>query len=153
MHYAGMKTKAIAPHTESTVLEFLEAATRLQRRLDHALSNIRGISFSEYRLLRALAGAQDDGFPRIDLANAVGLTASAVTRALKPLEKLGYVRTERSERDARQSRAVITSAGCELLKDSDSILHDTLSYLPLNALSARKVEEFQARLNEMTTSK
>jgi len=39
----------------------------------------------------------------VDLAAAVGLTPSAVTRALRPLEKLGCVATQKSERDARRS--------------------------------------------------
>lgn len=149
MYYERMSTNNIATHTEATALDFLATASALERRLDHALSNVRGISFSEYRLLRTLSKASASGFPRIDLADAVGLTASAVTRALKPLEKLGYVTTERSERDARQSRAVITPAGLELLDDARRVLQDTLSDLPLNALSPPKIAEFRSRLDEL----
>src|ERR1700736_2569853 len=121
-----MKSPKLANHTEATVLQFLETASALERDLDRALSSTRGVSFSEYRLLRALANAYTGGSSRIDLANAVGLTASAVTRALKPIEKLGYVVTEKGERDARQSRAVITTAGRELLDDTQGALHDVL---------------------------
>lgn len=144
-----MSTDNLAIHTEATVLQFLETASALERGLDRALSNVRGISFSEYRLLRALANACPGGSPRIDLANAVGLTASAITRALRPLEKLGYVTTERGERDARQSRAVITTAGRELLDDAQSMLQDMLRELPLNGLGPHKIAEFRNRLNEM----
>ncbi len=144
-----MSRENIATHTEPTVLQFLETAAALERKLDRALSNIRGISFSEYRLLRALAHTYTAGVPRIELANAVGLTASAVTRALKPLEKLGYVTTEKSERDARQSRAVITTAGRELLDDARGVLQDCLGSLPLNNLSAQKVAELRIRLDEL----
>ena len=143
-----MNTNVIATHTETTVLQFLEAAAALERKLDRALSSARGISFSEYRLLRTLATARTGGFSRIDLADAVGLTASAVTRALKPLEKLGYVTTERNERDARQSLATITAGGLELFDDAQSVLLDTLGGLPINTLSAQKVAEFQGRLSE-----
>ncbi len=149
MHYTCMSTTNIATHTESTVLQFLETAALLERALDRALSNARGISFSEYRLLRALAHAYAGGAPRIELASAVGLTASAVTRALKPLEKLGYVATEKGERDARQSRAVITTAGRELLDDAQGVLQDNLRSLPLNTLSAQKVADFRNRLDEL----
>lgn len=98
MNYARMNTSSSATQTETTVLEFLETAYALDRRLDRALSNARGISFSEYRLLRTLSKSGAVWFPRVDLAYAVGLTASAITRALKPLEKLGYVTAERGER-------------------------------------------------------
>jgi len=149
MYNASMKTTNIAQHTEITVLRLLDSASALSRRLDCVLSNSRGISFSEYRLLRTLSKANAGGYPRIDLANAVGLTASAVTRALKPLEKLGYVATDRNERDARQSLAVITTAGLELLADAQNVLNDTFSELRLNTLSQQEVAEFQNRLDEL----
>lgn len=144
-----MKISRIATHTESIVLQLLETASALERKLDRALSNIKGISFSEYRLLKALSTANVGGFPRIDLANEVGLTASAVTRALKPLEKIGYVKTERNKRDARQSLAIITPAGRKLLKDAQGILLDFLGDLNINKLSSKKITEFQNRLNEL----
>lgn len=149
MHYARMMSDDLAGHTEPTVLLFLETAATLERDLDRALSNARGISFSEYRLLRTLATTHAAGCPRIVLAEAVGLTASAVTRALKPLEKLSYVTTEKGERDARQNRAVITTAGRELLDDTHGVLQDMLRELPLNALATQKISEFRNRLNEL----
>jgi len=135
--------------TETTVLQFLETAAYLERRLDRALSATRGISFSEYRLLSALSGLTGKGIPRIDLANAVGLTASAVTRALKPLEKIGLVTTQKSDRDARQSLAVITPAGLELLDDAQGVLHDLFKQLFINTLNADQIAEFQQRLAEI----
>ncbi len=104
--------------TEDLVLEFLDVAGVVERRLDSALSYTRGVSFSEYRLLRTLALGHEGGAPRVELAGAVGLTPSAVTRALKPLEKMGYVKTVSNERDARQSLAQLTAGGRELLADA-----------------------------------
>jgi len=149
MYHAHMKTNTTANHTEPAVLEFLDTAAGLERRLDRALSGTKGISFSEYRLLKALSASERAGVPRIDLAAAVGLTPSAVTRALKPLEKLGYVTTLRNERDARQSLAAITPAGTGLLKDARAILQDDLSALPLNHLGRQKLAEFLQRLQEL----
>ena len=139
----------LANHTESIVLQFLETAHSLEREMDRALSYTRGISFSEYRLLRALAVVFSGNSARIDLANAVGLSASAVTRALKPMEKLGYITTEKSDRDARQSRAVITSAGRELLDDAQGILQDLFKELPLNTRSQQEANDFRDRLSEL----
>lgn len=144
-----MKSDDIAPHTEPAIRQLLDTAARLERRLDRALSCTRGVSYSEYRLLATLAEASESGLPRIGLAESVGLTASAVTRALKPLEKTGFVTTEKSERDARQSRAVITPAGLELLDDAQGIMRDALRELPLNRLAAQKVSEFKSRLLEI----
>ena len=138
----------VKPHTAPAILQFLETANSLERRLDRALSCTKGISFSEYRLILALSKSAH-GLPRIDLANAVGLTASAVTRALKPLEKIGLMTTQKSERDARQSLAVITPAGEELLIDSEGILRDVFSQLMFNTLDESQVAEFRARLTEL----
>lgn len=144
-----MNNYELSNHTEATVLQFLETAYALQRDLDNALSLARGITFSEYRMLRALANVYTGGAPRIDLARAVGLTASAVTRALKPLEKLGYITTEKGGRDARQSRAVLTTAGRALLDDAQSVLRDTLISLPINQRTPDEVDVFRTSLTEM----
>ena len=149
MYWARVKSINAKPETESLVLEFLETASTLERKLDRELLYTKGVSFSEYRLLKTLYELNAGGLPRIDLANAVGLTASAVTRALKPLEKIGLVTSKRSERDARQSLVGITSAGRELLEDARAILLDALRGLPANTLSDQKTAEFKARLNEM----
>ncbi len=101
-----------------------DAAAWLQRRLDGGLS-IAGLTYGEYRLLRAIADAPGRRISRVDLAGLVGLTASGVTRALRPLEKLGYVETARDQRDARRALASLTTAGEELARNASGIVDDT----------------------------
>lgn len=113
------------------VLTLLSTAARVERRLDGALSMGRGVSFTEYNLLKQLQVKHGGAATRVALASAVGLTPSAVTRALKPLEKIGLVVTEKSERDARKSLATLTKAGEELLSDADTILQDHIDSLTL----------------------
>lgn len=113
--------------TEQTLaLAFAAAWNRLERRLDQSLGAIRGISLAEYRLLRALGNAPGSQASRVDLAQAVGLTPSGVTRALRPMEKLGIVSTVRSKRDARLAIAALTPAGRELLDDASGVVDDTM---------------------------
>lgn len=116
---------------ETLVFTLLEAADRLERRLDSILSNTRGISFREFLLLRTLSRSHQQAATRVDLAAAVGLTPSAVTRALRPLEKLGYVVTHKSDRDARRSLATLTSQGGTLLDDAQGAVNDVLAELTL----------------------
>ena len=110
-------------------LAFAAAWNRLERRLDHSLAAIRGISLAEYRLLRALGDAPGSQASRVDLAGAVGLTPSGVTRALRPMEKLGIVSTVKSKRDARLAIAALTPAGRELLDDASGVVDDTMQAL------------------------
>jgi len=110
----------------SFALAFAAAWARLEKRLDHSLGAIRGISLAEYRLLQALGDAPNSQASRVDLAQAVGLTPSGVTRALRPMEKLGIVATVKSKRDARLAIAGLTPAGRELLRDASGVVEDTM---------------------------
>ena len=111
------------------VFTLIDTAARLTRRLDRSLSMIKGISFSEYQLLGALTTQPNNASPRVELAERVGLTPSGVTRALKPLEKLGFVETIKDDRDARRSLAALTSAGLELHSDASGVVNDALESL------------------------
>ena len=114
---------------QTLALAFSAAWNRLERRLDKSLGAIRGISLAEYRLLRALDDAPGSQASRVDLAEAVGLTPSGVTRALRPMEKLSIVSTVKSKRDARLAIAALTPAGRELLDDASDVVDDTMKAL------------------------
>jgi DNA-binding MarR family transcriptional regulator len=133
---------------KSLAFDLLNAAGYLERRLDRALSTIRGVSFSEYRMLRVLAARPDARAMRVELAEAVGLTPSAVTRALKPMEKLGLIETLKSERDARRSLACLTSGGQELLSDAEGVVRDVLLGLPIEALGEAGLDAFLRQVGE-----
>lgn len=112
------------------VLAILAASSTIERRLDRALASIKGITFSEYQLLHALQAEHDSTATRVDLSDRVGLTPSGVTRALKPLERLGFVETSKDVRDARRSLATLTEAGHELVSDATGVVDDVISDLP-----------------------
>ena len=118
------------PKTEF-VFTVLAAAHRVENRFNRVLSNVKGVSFTEYCLLKELSECHNASATRVELASAVHLTPSAVTRALKPLEKIGYVKTQKGERDARQSIAALTEAGEELLRDASQLISDEIDALPL----------------------
>ena len=131
-------------------LAFAAAWSRLEKRLDHSLGAVRGISLAEYRILRALGDAPNAQASRVDLADQVGLTPSGITRALRPMEKLGIVSTVRSKRDARLAIAALTAAGRELLNDASGVFDDTMK----NALrrapaAAGRVEELIELLDDL----
>lgn len=142
MYYSIMATS----NDHQTLDTLLDCARLLERRLNTQLSNTRGISHSEYRILRCIAQDHGGEVTRVDLAASVGLTPSAITRALRPLEKLGYVTTLKSDRDARRSLATLTAAGTELLADAQTAVDDVVRQLPLNALDAGALRSFHQEL-------
>lgn len=114
------------PTIRSLTFLLLAGAARIERSLDLELSRIKGISFSEYQLLAALQASHGSSATRVALAGAIGLTPSGVTRALKPLEKIGLVTTIKDARDARRSLAELTPAGAELVEDSSAAVDSVL---------------------------
>jgi len=82
----------------------------------------------------------------VDLAASVGLTPSAITRALVPLEKLGYLHTKKSARDARRALAILDAAGDELLRDAQSVADDVARGLPLETLDVEGLRTFYQEL-------
>jgi DNA-binding MarR family transcriptional regulator len=109
------------------VLAVAAAWSSLERQLDSSLGAIRGVSFAEYRLLRALSETPNGQASRIDVARSIGLTASGVTRALRPLEKIGLVSTVKNKRDARLAMAKLTPAGRALINEAAGIVDDTVA--------------------------
>jgi DNA-binding MarR family transcriptional regulator len=109
-----MTQKEISPS-----LKFFLSLTRthalLARRFDGALG---GLGFSWFLILFYLSQSKEEKMRRIDLAEKVGLTASGVTRILYPMEKIGLVKREVNEKDARVSHVLLSSAGKRQLIES-----------------------------------
>ncbi len=137
------------------VWTLLAAASGIESRLNRVLSNVLGVSFTEYRLLRQLKENHNGAATRVDLAAAVRLTPSAITRALKPLEKIGYVKTEKGERDARQSLATLTKAGEQLVDNGERLMSEEIEALFIDTdgkVSATGLSEEMSRtLNRLAS--
>ena len=102
----------------SLCLELARAHATLVRRLDGRLGSLHGLSFGDFAVLLHLSKAEGGKLRRVDLAEQLGLTASAVTRALIPLEKIGLVKREPDKRDARVGYALLTKAGERVLEEA-----------------------------------
>ena len=85
------------------------------RRFDNGLG---GLGFNEFIILYHLDRAEAGSMRRIDLAEAIGLTASGVTRILLPMEKVGYVKRQANKDDARSSLVLIAPGGKRRLEES-----------------------------------
>ncbi len=105
------------------------AYNTLARRLDGALGTQHGLSFGDLVVLLKLGLAAEGKLRRVDLAAAVGLTPSAVTRILMPLERIGLVARERDVRDARVGYAVLTKTGRRVLSEALASAAETANEL------------------------
>ena len=123
----------MSPQAE-LMLNLINLHTRIQKRLLAPLS-LHGISVTEFLVLRQLANAPDKKLRRIDLAQQVGLSASGVTRLLDPMQKIGLVNKEETERDARVSLVTLTKTGERILNDA-KVTFDQVAKGLLGQLSA-----------------
>jgi DNA-binding MarR family transcriptional regulator len=78
-------------------------ATRLQAR--------HGLTVNDYEVLLLLSRADGNCMRRVDLAEALHLSASGVTRLLEGLERQGLVEKAVCPTDGRVNYAVLTQAG------------------------------------------
>ncbi|WP_406840357.1 MarR family winged helix-turn-helix transcriptional regulator [Streptomyces sp. AHU1] len=99
------------------VLRLMRAQAALVKRFDASLGGLHGVSLADFTVLLRLSQAPGDRMRRVDLAEALGLTASGVTRGLVPLERIGLVRRDTDARDARVAYAALTETGRERLAD------------------------------------
>jgi len=124
------------PQSQKLVMALATLNSQLIKRIENQLS-FHGISYSELMVLHHLNSAQMLTMRRIDLAEAIGLTASGITRMLKPMEKLHLIEKEPNRRDARVSLVKLTPTGEVLYKDAWSSFHHSTEQFTNNLDNAQ----------------
>ena len=94
-------------------MNFLRAHAAVTRQLSARLEAAHGLTLSDFDVLVQLYFAPERALRRVDIARAVLLTASGITRLLDGLERAGWVEKRACDTDARVSYAVLTEAGVE----------------------------------------
>src|SRR3954452_12318989 len=112
----------------------------LARRLDRRLGALHGLSFVDFTVLNELANEATGCLRRVDLAERLGLTQSAVTLILLPLEKIGLVSRHPDPNDARVGYAALTKTGRNRFEEG----LETADELSRELLSGTPDEEFEA---------
>src|SRR5262249_50077524 len=87
--------------THPAWVRFLRAHAAVTRELSVRLEAEHGLTLSDYEVLVQLYFAPERAMRRIDIARAVLLTASGITRLLDGLERCGLVEKKACATDAR----------------------------------------------------
>lgn len=98
------------PDKLDCILGLATLQTQMQKAVDRRLG-LHGISFSEFYILCHLSRETTKAMRRVDLAESMAMSASGITRALTPMEKIGLVGKESNPRDARVSLVKLTPSG------------------------------------------
>ncbi|HEV3356908.1 MAG TPA: MarR family transcriptional regulator [Pseudonocardiaceae bacterium] len=97
---------------------FLRAHARIVRALESELLADQQLSLASYDVLVQLAEAPQRRLRMTELADAVLLSRSGVTRLVDRLEKAGFVTRARVDSDGRGVEAVLTDAGLDRLRSA-----------------------------------
>ena len=129
------------------LIEHMRLTQKFTRSADGALS-VHGISLTEYLIMYALSRAPSQTMRRIELAEAVGITASGVTRLLAPMEKIKLVEKEVNPRDARVSLVRLSTTGIEIFGDASVSFSDLCGALTqsLSTAELTKLSAINAKL-------
>jgi DNA-binding MarR family transcriptional regulator len=95
---------------------FLRAHSTVTRALERELVTEERLSLAAYDVLVQLAEAPGRALRMTDLADAVLLSRSGVTRLVDRLERAGLVARQRTSTDGRGVVAVLTEKGLERLR-------------------------------------
>jgi DNA-binding MarR family transcriptional regulator len=135
---------AISP-TLSLFIALSRIETNLSRKMDAKLG---GLGWSNFLILYALSTADGKRMRRVDLASAIGLTASGITRLLLPMEKVGLVQREVHDGDARVSYVALAPGGenrlAEALERAELYCSDIIH--PAEAVELDRVNNIMTKL-------
>jgi DNA-binding MarR family transcriptional regulator len=95
---------------------FLRAHSAITRELEPQLAGDHRLTLSDYDVLAQLARAPGRRLRPVDLARAVLLTRSGVSRLVRGLERSGLVERTPSPGDGRSHLIALTAAGREALR-------------------------------------
>jgi DNA-binding MarR family transcriptional regulator len=128
---------------------FLRAHANLVAELDRELESAHGLPLRSYDVLIQLARAPEGRLRMSELADAVVLSRSGLTRLVDRLARQGYVERRPCPTDARGAWAVLTPAGRERLREASGTHIDSVRRRFLGRFSAqelRRLGDFWERL-------
>jgi DNA-binding MarR family transcriptional regulator len=97
---------------------FLRGHAQIVRALDAELEEEHGLPLTSYDVLIQLSLAPDRRLRMFELADAIVLSRSGLTRLVDRLERDGLVEREPGEVDRRQIYARLTDRGFEVLEEA-----------------------------------
>jgi DNA-binding MarR family transcriptional regulator len=128
---------------------FLRTHSHLLRRLERDLQSNRKIAISSYDVLVQLVEAPDNRLRMSELAAAVLLTPSGLTRVVDRLQREGLVARQPTDDDGRGLYTVLTPSGRAALRDATPVHLRGVSELFIDRLTAEELCQLQALMTKL----
>ena len=107
-----------------------------------------GLLSTQLPVLAATALFGDSGATMSQLAQALVMDRTTLTRSIRPLERAGLLRVARSPEDARAKIVVITRSGERMIKSIFPVWERALERLK-KSLGAARLTDLHARLDQV----
>jgi DNA-binding MarR family transcriptional regulator len=146
----GIAALAIEMRDHCLALRVRAASRVLARVYDDALREI-GLEMSQVPVLAAVAIAGERGLKVTEVARALVMDRTSVTRAIRPLEKAGLLRVARSPGDARSKIVLLTRAGERTLRDAYPRWKRTTRRIR-EVLGAPRIDALRAQLSALVAA-
>jgi DNA-binding MarR family transcriptional regulator len=129
-----------------TWVRFIATHSAITRELEARLMGAHGLTLSDYDVLVQLARAPEQKLRNIELAKAVVLTRSGVTRLVDGLEKDGLVARSSCPSDKRGTFVALTDEGVARLRSAAGTHLEGVRELFVERLGADGREQMDALL-------
>ena len=131
---------------QKALIALMTAAGRLRRELGSVLDE-RGVSASQYNVLRILRGA-GGALPTMAIRDRMMDREPSITRLVDRLEERGLVERYRSTRDRRIVHSRLTRQGRSALRKAPGLLHERF-LTRFSELSERRQREIVKALQKV----
>jgi DNA-binding MarR family transcriptional regulator len=132
---------------------FLRTHTHLLRRLEQDLQSQHKIGMASYDVLVQLAEAPDNRLRMSDLAEAVLLSRSGLTRLVDRLQREGLVERQPDPDDARGLYTVLTAKGRAALRDAAVVHLAGVAELVVDKLSDDELQQLEYLMTKLDLSR
>jgi DNA-binding MarR family transcriptional regulator len=143
----------LSPQQRAAWSGFIRAHASIIKELDAELQAAHGLPLSSYDVLVQLSLAPNGRMQMFELAEAVHLSRSGLTRMVDRLARQGLLERHRGDRDPRQVFACITGSGFERLAETTPTHLAGVRQRFLERLSQTQVEQLAAIWNQLLDSK
>ncbi len=109
---------------EEALLNIMRTADCLHREF-HRRSREFGVTSTQYNVLRILRGSNPQGLTCGEIGDRMITADPDITRLLKRLSTMGFIRQKRDTADRRVVRTFISPKGLDLLEQMDPIISKT----------------------------
>jgi DNA-binding MarR family transcriptional regulator len=134
----------------SAVLRLVQVEAAIQSQFAGALASLHGLALNELLLLMNLEGAPRGRMRRVDLAAALAISQSSVTRMAMPLEKIDMVARGSDPRDGRVAYVVLTDSGRERTCDAKVTLAELAAGVFADKFTATEIRTLVSLLGRLS---